>query len=215
MNKKDAKKKGVGYSAEDRKSMKVLIERTQPDAGDYVGSGTVTKVPKKVKRMSDGGEVAVGSAKMHHSGRKGGNAVKHDRGEMREGMMARRDEMMKRIEERRAMRGKMREERREEMMKRRESRPAIAPEQRDAMRAQMMQKMQGIGNRVRERISGAIPKIGAGPQMTQPGFPVPAPKPAMRGGGLARKGVGMALAKGGLAKANGCVMRGKTRGKMV
>ena len=87
MNKKDAKKKGVGYSAEDRKSMKVLIERTQPDAGDYVGSGTVTNVKKSEKKM--------------------------------------------------------------------------------------------------------------------------------RGGGLARKGVGMALAKGGLAKANGCVMRGKTRGKMV
>lgn len=56
MNKKDEKKKGVGYSAEDRKSMKVLIERTQPDAGDYVGSGTVTKV-KKMKRMQTGGKV--------------------------------------------------------------------------------------------------------------------------------------------------------------
>jgi hypothetical protein len=37
----------------------------------------------------------------------------------------------------------------------------------------------------------------------------------MRGGGLARKGVGMALAKGGMVKANGCAKRGKTRGKMV
>ncbi len=37
----------------------------------------------------------------------------------------------------------------------------------------------------------------------------------MRGGGLARKGVGMALAKGGLVKANGCAQRGKTKGKMV
>lgn len=37
----------------------------------------------------------------------------------------------------------------------------------------------------------------------------------MRGGGLARKGVGMALAKGGMVKANGCAQRGKTRGKMV
>ena len=37
----------------------------------------------------------------------------------------------------------------------------------------------------------------------------------MRGGGLARKGVGMAMAKGGLVKANGCAQRGKTKGKMV
>jgi hypothetical protein len=40
-------------------------------------------------------------------------------------------------------------------------------------------------------------------------------RPAMRGGGLARKGVGMALARGGLVKANGCAQRGKTKGKMV
>lgn len=38
----------------------------------------------------------------------------------------------------------------------------------------------------------------------------------MRGGGLARKGVGMALAKGGLARrAGGCAKRGVGRGKMV
>lgn len=38
----------------------------------------------------------------------------------------------------------------------------------------------------------------------------------MRGGGLARKGVGMALAKGGLAKrAGGCAKRGVGRGKIV
>lgn len=36
-----------------------------------------------------------------------------------------------------------------------------------------------------------------------------------RGGGLARKGVGQALARGGLVKANGCAARGKTKGKMV
>ena len=41
-------------------------------------------------------------------------------------------------------------------------------------------------------------------------------KKNMRGGGLARKGVGMALAKGGLAKrAGGCAKRGVGRGKMV
>lgn len=37
---------------------------------------------------------------------------------------------------------------------------------------------------------------------------------ALRGGGLARKGVGQALNKGGLVKANGVAQRGKTRGKM-
>lgn len=39
---------------------------------------------------------------------------------------------------------------------------------------------------------------------------------AMRGGGLARKGVGMALAKGGLARrAGGCAKRGVGRGKIM
>jgi hypothetical protein len=41
------------------------------------------------------------------------------------------------------------------------------------------------------------------------------PNPTMKGGGLARKGVGQALAKGGLVKANGCAARGKTKGRMV
>lgn len=41
------------------------------------------------------------------------------------------------------------------------------------------------------------------------------PKPTMKGGGLARKGVGQALAKGGLVKANGCAQRGKTKGRMM
>jgi hypothetical protein len=52
------KKKPIGYTSEQRKSMKTLIERTQKDTGDYVGSGTVTEVPKKkkkMKRMMDGG----------------------------------------------------------------------------------------------------------------------------------------------------------------
>ena len=54
--KKPVKKKPVGYSAEDRKSMKQLIERTEPKSGDYVGSGTVTKV-KPAKKMAKGGIV--------------------------------------------------------------------------------------------------------------------------------------------------------------
>ena len=48
-----------------------------------------------------------------------------------------------------------------------------------------------------------------------PMFAIGGPMYPMRGGGLARKGVGQALAKGGLVKANGCAQRGKTRGKIV
>lgn len=54
--KKPAKKKPIGYTASDRKSMKQLIERTQPNVGDYVGSGTVT-VKKPAKKMAAGGFV--------------------------------------------------------------------------------------------------------------------------------------------------------------
>lgn len=50
------KKKPIGYTASDRKSMKQLIERTQPNVGDYVGSGTVT-VKKPAKKMAKGGIV--------------------------------------------------------------------------------------------------------------------------------------------------------------
>lgn len=48
-----------------------------------------------------------------------------------------------------------------------------------------------------------------------PMFALGGPMYPMRGGGLARKGVGQALAKGGLVKANGCAQRGKTKGKIV
>lgn len=47
------KKKPIGYTKEQTKSMKALIERTQEKAGDYVGSGTVTTVPKKKKKMPE------------------------------------------------------------------------------------------------------------------------------------------------------------------
>lgn len=54
----EKKKKPIGYTASDRKSMKQLIERTQPNVGDYVGSGTVTTVKKKpAKKMAKGGIV--------------------------------------------------------------------------------------------------------------------------------------------------------------
>lgn len=47
MAKKPAKKKVIGYTESDRKSMRQLIERTEPMSGDYVGSGTVTTVKKR------------------------------------------------------------------------------------------------------------------------------------------------------------------------
>lgn len=40
-------------------------------------------------------------------------------------------------------------------------------------------------------------------------------KKVMKGGGLARKGVGQALKAGGMVKACGVAKRGKTKGKMV
>lgn len=61
------------------------------------------------------------------------------------------------------------------------------------------------GSEVMEQIGRLNPMIRGG--MDRGGM--------MRGGGLARKGVGMALAKGGMVKANGCAKRGKTRGKMM
>ena len=64
---------------------------------------------------------------------------------------------------------------------------------------------------------GMMGRAGKGTEY--PGMPkmggMMARKAGMKGGGLARKGVGMALAKGGLVKANGCAQRGKSKGKMV
>lgn len=85
-------------------------------------------------------------------------------------------------------------------------------------------------------VAQPLPRIGYGPNDGGPrpmgpritpvdvtGMPVGGPKTgvmptrrAMRGGGLARKGVGMALAKGGLARrAGGCAKRGVGRGKIM
>jgi len=60
------------------------------------------------------------------------------------------------------------------------------------------------------RLPTPVPKVDmtAPRQPGQKGY-------GMKGGGLARKGVGMALAKGGLVKANGCAQRGKSKGKIV
>jgi len=58
---------------------------------------------------------------------------------------------------------------------------------------------------------GRPPSAAGHPSTVKPSSPG-----RLRGGGLARKGVGMALAKGGLAKrAGGCAKRGVGRGKVV
>lgn len=131
------KKKPIGYTTEQRKSMKTLIERTQKDTGDYVGSGTVTEVPKKkkkMKRMQMGGMARMGSAMPVRGG--GGVPLQGPRG---------------------------------------------------------------------------IPMMPARPGM-KPSRMMARP---VRGGGLARKGVGMAMAAGGAVKACGVAKRGKSRGRMV
>ena len=69
------------------------------------------------------------------------------------------------------------------------------------------------------RVGEAVRAARAARAMTRPGMATGTAMPlrrAMRGGGLARKGVGMALAKGGLARrAGGCAKRGVGRGKIM
>ncbi len=57
---------------------------------------------------------------------------------------------------------------------------------------------------IQPQISTPLPPVGqpSGANMAVP------QRPGMRGGGIARKGVGQALAKGGLVKGAGCVQRG-------
>ena len=160
---------------------------------------------KKMKRMDDGGPVEMTRRKYRDE----------DRDEMRED---RKNDRM----ERRAARMKMREERmmrrgpgmnREEMMKR-------VGEKLGPMAGKIGPVLQKIGQGI-----GGMMRKPSPPTMGQPGVIAPpvrpvipqntTQKPAMRGGGLAKKGVGQALAKGGLVNANGCAKRGKTRGKMV
>lgn len=160
------KKKPIGYTKEETSSMKKLIERTEPKSGDYVGSGTVTEVPKKkkMKRMMDGGMAMPTRGTMPNERgpmtrpgfpvRGGGGVPLQGPG----GVMVRPE------------------------------RPSIK------------------GKSMRDLRAG----VGPFPLMDR----VKAAR-GMKGGGLARKGVGMALAKGGLVKANGCAQRGKTKGKMV
>lgn len=204
-------KKPIGYGKKDRDEMKALIERTEPKSGDYVGSGTVTEVPKKkkMKRMQMGGVAE--RAAMYGRGRGPNSDMMTRPGFPVRGNMGR--------ESRDAMRDEKMKKRVMSKYDRMSSRfpgykPTLASpvDTRDELKSFKMglrdyRKANPDVKPVKPMRPGAIPR---------PVVPViPPNQPAMRGGGLARKGVGMALAKGGLVNANGCAQRGKTKGKMV
>jgi hypothetical protein len=109
-----------------------------------------------------------------------------------------------------------------------EDRRARMEERIKSKRDRNMRPMQkgGMANAMPVRGGGGVPLQGPGgvvikprPGMTKgmgrfggkPGMD----RDVMRGGGLARKGVGMAMAKGGMVRGSGCAKRGKTKGKMV
>jgi hypothetical protein len=168
------KKKPIGYSKKDTSEMKALIERTEPKSGDYVGSGTVTTVPKKkkkMKRMMDGGmaSLPVKGAPDYTT-----MPIRGPGGRIRGGGGV----------------------------------PVQGPG--GVVVPPMRPEGKKIPGQIRDRLMGMMGRAGKGTEY--PGMPK---KRGMKGGGLARKGVGMALAKGGLVKANGCAQRGKSKGKMV
>ena len=215
------KKKPIGYTKEQTKSMKALIERTQEKAGDYVGSGTVTEVPKKkkkMKRMMDGG---MANAMMQRGtqpnergpikgapdyttmpirgpgGRVrggGGVPVQGPGGVVVPPLRDSTTNLPAAIAQRRSVPGPG---------------GVVVPP--------MRPEGKKIPGQIRDRLMGMMGQAGKGAEY--PGMPkmggMMARKAGMKGGGLARKGVGMALAKGGLVKANGCAKRGKTKGRMV
>jgi len=210
------KKKPIGYTNEQTQSMKTLVERTQKDAGDYVGSGTVTQAPKKkkMKRMMDGGMAGMAD-KM---GRKlSGQAMGPDRNldgmKRTMPMPMPKTDGMKRTMPMPMPRPKVG----------RPGGPATIPDMRTPprtppvgmpMTSSQTGSVAGVSPTTSRMISGgSAPGEMMQRQVMRKGGAVKSKQ--MRGGGLARKGVGMALAKGGMVKANGCAKRGKTRGKMV
>lgn len=262
------KKKPIGYGKKDRDEMKALIERTEPKSGDYVGSGTVTEVPKKkkMKRMADGGmagsnpyiptgyDPSKGQQFTVPSG--GGPAADpYGKGSERPGMKPPfpgrgmdkpvNPGMLNKYQQ---MKGRFpsfswgntapttRGDFRSLMDRFRDYRG----EQNDAERAaRMAGKIGNRYNKISSRFPGYKPTT-EGPVDTKDELrtymrglgdyrranpdirPAKPQRPApdvttqtKRGGGLARKGVGQALARGGLVKANGCATRGKTKGKIV
>jgi len=201
-------KKPIGYGKKDRDEMKALIERTEPKSGDYVGSGTVTTVPKKkkkMKRMMDGG-VAMPTR----------GTMPNERGAM---PVRRRMRGFERSDANRAMRDEMMKKRVMSKYDRMSSRfPGYKPELASPVDTRDELKSYKMGLRDYRKANPDVRPVKPMRPGTiaPPVVPViPPNQPAMRGGGLARKGVGMALAKGGLVKANGCATRGKTKGRMI
>ena len=244
------KKKPIGYTKEQTKSMKALIERTQEKAGDYVGSGTVTTVPKKkkkMKRMMDGGMANAMSGRMMNPalaasmqptsprgmGTNDGGPAPASMGglgtvktpvrgpAMPNGGMGGPGKPMTDLSPSQSLPsnavkgpGGIRLEGKPGPVRGGGGVPVqgpggavIPPSRPEGPKRPGFNK---ISPSMRERLKGRMSRSGKGAEY--PGMPK---KRAMKGGGLARKGVGMALAKGGLVKANGCAQRGKTKGRMV
>lgn len=252
-------KKPIGYSKKDRNEMKTLIERTEPKSGDYVGSGTVTQVPKKkkMKRMQMGGGVTVtrppstpGTVSLQGNpsgrprtppemGRITGTGTPSGRPaptstlvpKTTDGALGGGDppeEPGIGLISGYGVRGMGRVHNNDS----RSRGPGV-----ENPRGHRTMGRPGFPAATPIRGGGGVPLQGPGGVMVSPPRTETKPRPAspgpvrgmmrdrmsammerkrgMKGGGLARKGVGMALAKGGLVNANGCAARGKTKGKMV
>jgi len=298
------KKKPIGYSKKDTSEMKALIERTAPKSGDYVGSGTVTTVPKKkkkMKRMMDGGMANAMSGRMMNpalaasmqptsprgtgtndggpapssmgglgtvktpvrgTGTNDGGPAPSSTGSLGAvktpvrgpaqslppGAVRGPDGGIRLEGKPGPVRGPAQSlppgaVRGPDGGIRLEGKPGPVrgPGMGGGMGAPDYTTMpirggggvpvQGPGGvvippsrpkgpkrpgfgkifpKMRQRLEERMGRSGKGAEY--PGMPK---KRGMKGGGLARKGVGMALAKGGLVKANGCAQRGKTKGRMV
>lgn len=187
---KKTKKKPIGYTKEQTSSMKKLFERVDPKAGDYVGGGTVTEVKnkKKMKRMQMGG-----MAMMDRSSRFGRGPMGRMERPAKPGMGG--DKMIQ------GSRGVS------------NSPGRISPYY-AKIRAKASPITQAKTSPITQAKASPITQIesktltGMRPDPVTGMMPTPVPRVGetvprrtLKGGGLARKGVGMALAKGGIVKA--------------
>lgn len=180
---------------------------------------------KKTKRMDDGGLAERGDMDRREDEIERREQRKMGRDGMRE---ERRSEMMKRREARSLMSPEQRAAVRAQRM-------AKMQEMGDGIKSRISGGLKGLGaNMMAKPPVNAMPRTtgpldmpgmiknaaaqAKGPMMPAKPMAAPvapmAPK-TMKGGGLARKGVGQALKSGGMVKGCGVVKRGKTKGKMV
>lgn len=183
---------------------------------------------KKTKRMDDGGL----AGRDDDMDRRDEMTERREQRKMgRDGMREeRRSEMMKRRESRAAMTPEQRAAVRAQRM-------AKMREMGEGIKSRISGGLKGLGEMKMARPPmNAMPRTTGPldmPKMLQdgasrlkgalmPNKPMVAPAPAvapmapkMKGGGLARKGVGQALKSGGMVRGCGAVKRGKTKGKMV